>query len=253
MASPCDVCLQGNLNEEMEKRITAPSGRRGRRPGVGASHPPAGPLVDHFNPLAMPGSAVPAGMMGYHGGMGLPFGTLPGFGLPPAAGGAPQLYPPAGYGLVPGGVENGGAGAPGGGEETEGASAPHPSFPFMYNPLLFNQIYAQNMAAAAAAAAGAANFTGATEATSLPQGETVAPPGDSAARPPPPLAEDLSVRSVAPSSEGSGVAAADSDDDDDEAAVRDDTIESGGETRNDDESECGDSDDDDDDDDDDDT
>lgn len=152
MVSPVftqSILLQGNLPESLCTRVTAPSGRRGRKPANS----------EYLNSLSsMAALSNSAGLMGYP--MGVPFGGLAGFGLA-----NPMYAASTGFGMMPGGVakpdddsdaESGMRDAKDGVSESSSSTTvastaggvPHMSFPFVYNPMLFNQVYAQSLGAA---------------------------------------------------------------------------------------------------------
>ena len=140
------------MPESLRTRVTIPSGRRGRKP-VNS---------EYLNSLSsMAALSNSAGLMGYP--MGMPFGGLAGFGLP-----NPVYAAAAGFG-VGATQEVSSAGKADDDSDNEGADAakdavsvttpslawptavgvpPHMSYPLVYNPMMFNHVYAQSLNAA---------------------------------------------------------------------------------------------------------
>ena len=142
--------FQGNLPESLRTRVTIPSGRRGGRKPANS---------EYLNSLSsMAALSNSAGLMGFP--MGMPFGGLAGFGLP-----NPVYAAAAGFG-VGATQEVSSAGKADDDSDNECADAAKdavsvptpslawptaagvPSYPLVYNPMMFNHVYAQNLNAA---------------------------------------------------------------------------------------------------------
>ena len=198
--------FQGNLPESLCTRVTVPSGRRGRKPANS----------EYLNSLSsMAALSNSAGLVGYP--MGMPFGGLAGFGL------ANPMYAAAtGFGMMPGSVvkpdddsdtESGTRDAKDASESSSSttvASAagamPHMSFPFVYNPMLFNQVYAQSLGAASYMLPNSmstfASLARAPTDNSATKGDATTPVDSDDAEPAStqaqPVAEDLSMKKSTP-------------------------------------------------------
>ena len=173
--------LQGNLPEEMQSRVLLPSGR-GRRSAAAiaaaaaalqpctqssSSAPAPPPASDFYNTLAS--LSAMTGSSGSAAADLMRFSTMPyGLGLG-SLGLTNPMYAAslASLGILPGmlsmpgfdgeaekDANNSGSKEPERSAASDDAGVPtsslHPSFPYLYNPLIYSQLYAQSLAAATA-------------------------------------------------------------------------------------------------------
>jgi len=157
------VKSKGELPDRLQHRIQMPSGRgRGRgSPAYKSSSVVGGEYSGYPSVAALSamGGLNPASLMaaGFPKmAMGMPFGGVPGLGMA-----NPYVQSLASFGMIPGmsakssaggdddseGKTKDDEGSPGksGASSSSTTPTPHPSFPFMYNPMMFNPLFAQSL------------------------------------------------------------------------------------------------------------
>ena len=146
-------CLwQGKLPEKLVSRVLPPSEGhgRGRRPSAMMQQVMSqGDFVYPNMTMGALAGLTPSMMSNYPKmAMSMPFGTLPGLGL------ANPMYSLAGFGMMGGATsmnaedkeENKAKDSDNesdDGAQSSSSTKPHPSFPFMYNPMMFNPMFTQ--------------------------------------------------------------------------------------------------------------